>query len=63
MPLCYGIFCGSSVEEWLLEQFQQRFGDVDEFLGWCSRATSFRGGKAIWGVKAAAATLIQFELY
>ncbi|OBT97666.1 hypothetical protein VE01_04422 [Pseudogymnoascus verrucosus] len=54
---------GLSAEEWLLEQFQQRFGDVDEFLGWCGRATSFGGGKAIWGVKVAAAALIQFELY
>ncbi|KFZ20411.1 hypothetical protein V501_00159 [Pseudogymnoascus sp. VKM F-4519 (FW-2642)] len=63
MPLCYGIFCGSSAEEWLLEQFQQRFGDVDEFLRWCGRATSFGGGKAIWGVRVAAAALIQFELY
>ncbi len=63
MPLCYGIFCGSSAEEWLLEQFQQRFRDVDEFLGWCGKPTSFGGGKAIWGVKVAAAALIQLELY
>ena len=63
MLLCYGIFCSSSAEEWLLEQFQQRFRDVNEFLGWCGKPTSFRGGKAIWGVKVAAATLIQLELY
>ena len=63
MPLCYGTFCGSSAEEWLLERFEQRFRDVDDFLAWCGRATSFGGGKAIWGVRVAAAALVQFELY
>jgi len=63
MPLCYGIFHGSNSEAWLLEQFQQRFESIDRFLGWCGQATSFGGGKAIWGVRVAAAALVQFELY
>ena len=63
MPLYYGIFYGGGAEQWLLGQFQQRFGDVDEFLAWCGQATSFGGGKAIWAVRVAAAALIQFELY
>jgi hypothetical protein len=32
MPLCYGIFYGGGAEQWLEEQFQQMFIDVDEFL-------------------------------
>jgi hypothetical protein len=63
MPLCYGIFYGGKAEQWLEKQFQRTFTDVDEFLRWCGRATSFGGGKAILGVKVAAAALIQFELY
>ena len=63
MPLCYGMFCSGSGEEWLLEKFQQQFESIDEFLGWCGKATSFGGGKAIWGVRVAAAALIQFELF
>ena len=63
MPLCYGIFLGVSAEEWLFEQFQQRFETVDGFLRWCGKATSFGGGKAIWGVRVAAAALIHLELY
>jgi hypothetical protein len=63
MPLCYGIFHGGSAEEWLFEQFQRTFTDVHEFLGWCGQAASFGGGKAIWGVRVAAAALVQFELY
>ena len=63
MPLCYGIFHGSGGEEWLLEQFQQRFETIDEFLGWCGKATSFGGGKAIWAVRVTAAALVRFELY
>jgi hypothetical protein len=39
------------------------FTDVDEFLKWCGQAVSFGGGKAIWGVRVAAAAFIQFELY
>jgi superfamily II DNA or RNA helicase len=63
MPLCYGIFHGGGAEQWLEEQFQRTFTDVDEFLKWCGQAASFGGGKAIWGVRVAAAALIQFELY
>jgi hypothetical protein len=63
MPLCYGIFYGGSAQEWLFEQFQQRFDDIDEFLGWCGRSTNFGGGRAIWAVRVAAAALVQFELY
>jgi hypothetical protein len=63
MPLCYGIFHGSNSDEWLLEHFQQRFDDIDDFLKWCGGATRFGGGKAIWGVKVAAAALSYFELY
>lgn len=63
MPLCYGIFHGGSASEWLMEHFQQRFEHVDDFLIWCGKATSFGGGKAIWGARVAAAALIQFELY
>ena len=46
-----------------MEHFQQRFEHVDDFLIWCGKATSFGGGKAIWGARVAAAALIQFELY
>jgi hypothetical protein len=63
MPLCYGIFYGDSAQEWLFEQFQQRFDNIDEFLEWCGRSTSFGGGKAIWAVRVAATALVQFELY
>ena len=63
MPLCYSVFHGGGAEQWLQEQFQQRFRDVDKFLVWCGRATSFGGGKAIWAVHVAAAALVQFELY
>jgi hypothetical protein len=63
MPLCYGIFYGGSAQEWLFEQFQQRFDDIDEFLGWCGRLTNFGGGRAIWAVRVAVAALVQFELY
>lgn len=63
MPLCYGVFDGAGAEQWLYEQFQQRFRDVDDFLAWCGQATSFGGGRAIWAVRVAAAALIQFELY
>ena len=49
--------------QWLEEQFQRTFTDVDEFLKQCGQAASFGGGKAIWGVRVAAAALIQFELY
>jgi hypothetical protein len=63
IPLCYGIFCGSSAGEWLEEHFQQRFDNINDFLKWCGKPTSFGGGKAIWGVRVAAAALIQFQLY
>ena len=63
MQLCYGIFHGAGSVEWLEEQFQKRFKDVDEFLIWCGQATSFGDGKAIWGVRVAAAALIYMELY
>jgi hypothetical protein len=63
MPLCYGIFYKSSAGEWLEEHFQQRFDNIDDFLKWCGKPTTFGGGKAIWGVRVAAAALIQFQLY
>jgi hypothetical protein len=32
MPLYYNIFHGGGAEQWLEEQFQQTFIDVDKFL-------------------------------
>lgn len=63
MPLCYGIFHSSNGPAWLAEQFQQGFEGADEFLRWCGQATSFGGGKAIWGVRVAAVVLVHFELF
>jgi superfamily II DNA or RNA helicase len=63
LPLCYSLFCGGGAAPWLQERFQQTFTDIDDFLTWCGRATSFGGGKAIWAVRVAAAALVQMELY
>ena len=63
MPLCYGIFCGGLAGEWLEQQVQRGFTDVNEFLRWCGQPTRFGGCKAIQGVKVAAAALVLFELY
>jgi Orsellinic acid/F9775 biosynthesis cluster protein D/Helicase conserved C-terminal domain len=63
MPLCYGIYRGSNSSEWLYEQFGKHFSDAAGFLRWTGQPTQFGGGKAIWGVRVAAAALVQFELY
>jgi hypothetical protein len=47
MPLCYGIFYGGGAEQWLKEQFQRTFIDIDKFLRWCGQTASFGGDKTV----------------
>ena len=47
LPLCYGIFCGVKVEQWLYERFKRRFEDIDKFLEWAGESTRFGGGEAM----------------
>ncbi|KAJ6438068.1 P-loop containing nucleoside triphosphate hydrolase protein [Purpureocillium lavendulum] len=60
MPLCYGLFRGPNGVSWVRELAGKTFKDVDDFLFWCGKATTFGGGKAIQAVCVAADALAHF---
>jgi superfamily II DNA helicase RecQ len=63
LQLCFAVFNEGYSGDLIRSMAKREFTDVVEFLRWCGTKTTFGGGKAIWGVRVAAAALVKLELF
>jgi hypothetical protein len=63
LQLCFAVYKEGQGGDWIKSIAKREFTDVVEFLRWCGTKTTFGGGKAIWGVRVAAAALVELELF
>lgn len=63
LPLCFGVYKRGQGAAWLKRQAGREFWDGVDFIRWCGTGTTFGGGKAIWGLRLAAAALVELEVF
>ena len=57
LPLCCGVFESVEGVDWLQEQFDRSFVDIETFFDWLGEGTRFGGEDSIQAVRLAALAL------
>ena len=51
LPLCFGVFESVEGPEWLQEQFNRQFDNIEDYFDWLGEESRFGGSIAIQAVR------------
>jgi hypothetical protein len=51
LPLCFGVFESVEGPEWLEEQFDRKFDNIEDYFDWLREESRFGGSSTIQAVR------------